>query len=74
MKIFLWYGIGGRQQRFEYTGDVDPLIRQLAGDGLSNSTVSLILRLISTHEELALHQENGFVLHSVRRDGHINAR
>jgi len=50
-----------------YSGDVDTVVKTLANDKLSRGTVSLVLKLISTLEELALHQENGFLLYGVKR-------
>lgn len=48
-------------------GDVEPLVKELAKAGLGISTQSLMLKLISTLEELSLHQEHGFRLDVIGR-------
>jgi hypothetical protein len=66
MKLRICYRAGDLEITYDYTpGEVEPLVKHLAQDGLGISTVSLILRLLSTWEELALHQENGFALESI---------
>jgi len=61
------YRIGTEDKTVDYTaGEVAPLVARLRGaEGLSMATVSLILRLVSTLEELSQHQEQGFVMHSI---------
>jgi hypothetical protein len=63
--IEIIYSVNDDGRMLDYAGDVESLVKALAADGLSNSTVSLILRLVSTIEELALHQEQGFVLDGI---------
>ena len=68
MKVLrISYRIGTEDKTIDYTaGEVAPLVERLLGaEGLSTSTVSLILRLVSTLEELSQHQEQGFVMHSI---------
>jgi len=61
IRLAISYRVRGFNKTLEYNeGDVDLLVAQLARDGLGVSTQSLILRLISTFEELALHEEQGF--------------
>jgi len=61
------YRIGTEDKTIDYTaGEVAPLVERLLGaEGLSTSTVSLVLRLVSTLEELSQHQEQGFMVHSI---------
>ena len=67
MLLRISYRIGNADTTIDYTaGEVAPLVERLLGaEGLSTSTVSLVLRLVSTLEELALHQEQGFMMHSI---------
>ena len=67
MILRISYRIGTEDKTIDYTaGEVAPLVERLLGaEGLSTSTVSLVLRLISTFEELSFHEEQGFVMHSI---------
>jgi len=67
MILRISYRIGNEDKTIDYTaGEVAPLVERLLGaEGLSTATVSLILRLVSTLEELSQHQEQGFMMHSI---------
>ena len=68
MKVLrIYYRTGTEDKTIDYTaGELAPVVERLLGaEGLSTSTVSLILRLVSTLEELSQHQEQGFVMHSI---------
>lgn len=68
MKVLrISYQIGGQDKTIDYTpGEVAPLVERLLGaEELSTSTVSLVLRLISTFEELSFHEEQGFAVRSI---------
>jgi len=68
MKVLrISYRTGTEDKTIDYTaGELAPVVERLLGaEGLSTSTVSLILRLVSTLEELSQHQEQGFAVRSI---------
>ena len=68
LELRIRYKSRGDDQIVDYTeGEVDPFVERLFSDGLGQSSVSLMLRLVSAFEELALHEENGFLLETVKR-------
>ena len=67
MTLRIYYRANGHYQFVDYIdGNLEPVVEQLGRESLSTSTQSLILKQLSTWEDLMLHQERGFEFCSMK--------